>query len=89
MARPRNPNSAVAIAAQVIRANALTDAELDTQLDSLWKSGYQAGRKAAIRADLVAKGVASIAKLRQAAKLAPLGTTHAKIQSVGKIAIKP
>jgi hypothetical protein len=58
----------VRYAAQVIRANKLSAAELELQLDSLWKTGYQAGRKAAIKARLVEKGVASLRRMREEAR---------------------
>jgi hypothetical protein len=64
MARQHERSGLIRFASQVIRANSLSQAELELQLDAVWKSGYQAGRKAAIRAELVAKGVASLKRMR-------------------------
>lgn len=54
------PGPAVLNAVKVIRANVLSESELELQLMALWKSGYQAGRKA----NLVAKGVESLSRMR-------------------------
>ena len=64
MARPHSP--AIRYAAQAIVANALSECEVLEQLAAIYKSGYQAGRKASLRADLVAKGVASVKRMRMA-----------------------
>lgn len=62
--------AAVRCAIEVIRANALSDAELELQLQSIWKSGYQAGRKAEVRASAllehkVSKGAAILKRMRE------------------------